>query len=864
LSRADGAAGETLSFAGAGGSVRTLDNGIELLICEDHASPVVSLQAWCRAGSIHEGDWLGGGLSHFLEHMLFKGTDRRDGNQIAQEVQAAGGYINAYTSFDRTVYWIDAPSTGFEACLDVLCDTVSNATLPTDEFEKEQEVIRREFAMGDDQPESVIGKRLFETAFALHPCRHPVIGHLDLFNQLTRDDLVDYYHRQYTPDNIFMVVAGDVDADRVEELVTGHLKDFHRRCRVHASEPDPEPRQLGRREHHESFATEVSRLRMAWRVPGVTHPDLAALDVLATLLGHGRSSRLYRRLREELKLTRSVGAYAYTPSTDGLFIISGEMEPEQREPAQEAIIKCIAELVADGVSEDELAKASRMTLSAVFHSLTTARGIASDLATNWLLTRNLDFTRYYTEAISAVTVEQVRDVAARYLIDDSLTVVSLNPESKAVGPAVLSESRTGSKVHREVLDNGLTLLVQEDRRTPLVTAHGTFRGGLLAETPGDNGITRLLARLLAKDTVSRSADEVASAIESVGGGLSAGGGNNSLGVTAGFMRPDFDLGIEILADALLKPKFVADTVDREKTYQVAAIKAEDDRPMSVAMRRLRSELFGGHQYGLRGSGSEDSVSDLSAHDLEAFRQRIVAGENGVMTVCGDVDTAHVIDTVSARFGSMRGGERLFATPSAAAEDIFATAAGPRIVTDLHEKSQAILLVGFPTSALDAPDQVALELLDEACSDMASRLFIRIREEMGLAYSVGASRLIGLEPGCFIFYVATAPDSLDEVQDALLEEIDGIATRGLESEELERARASCIGKDTINLQSAAQLAGTMAVNELLGLGWDHHLKAPAEIAAVTPEQIQQVAKSTFADRSPTIVRLTNDGSAVSGS
>jgi len=862
LSEVDGATGETLSFAGAGGSVRTLDNGVELLVCEDHAAPVVSLQAWCRAGSIHEGDWLGGGLSHFLEHMLFKGTERRDGNQIAQEVQAAGGYINAYTSFDRTVYWIDAPSTGFESCLDVLCDTVSNAALPADEFEKEQEVIRREFAMGDDQPESVLGKRLFETAFASHPCRHPVIGHLDLFNQLTRDDLAEYYHRQYTPDNLFMVVAGDVDADRVEELVAQHFKDFLRRPRVHAGEPDAEPRQLGRRERHEGFATEVSRLRMAWRIPGVTHPDLAALDVLATLLGHGRSSRLYRRLREELELTRSVGAYAYTPSTDGLFIISSEMEAEQRKPAEKAIWSCISELVANGISRAELAKASRMTLSSVFHSLTTARGIASDLATNWLLTRNLDFTHYYTEAISAVTVEQVRDVAERYLVDDSLSIVSLNPEAKPTGPAVLSKNRKGGEVHRELLDNGLTLLVQEDRRTPLVTAHGTFRGGLLAETPADNGITRLLARLLAKDTSARSAEEVASAIESVGGGLSAGGGNNSLGVTAGFMRPDFDLGVEILADALLQPKFVAETVDRERTFQIAAIKSEDDRPMSVAMRRLRSELFGRHAYGLRGSGSENSVGDLSADDLEAFRQRVVTGKNGVITVCGDVDTGNVIDTVSAKFSRMNSGERLFASPSAEAGAIFKAAAKPRIVTDLHEKSQAILLIGFPTSALDAPDQVALELLDEACSDMASRLFVRIREEMGLAYSVGASRLIGLEPGCFIFYVATAPDSLDEVQEALLEEIAGLATRGLEHEELERARASCLGKDTINLQSASQLAGTMAVNELLGLGWDHHLKTPAEIAAVSPEQIQEVAKATFADQAPTIVRLTTDGNTSS--
>lgn len=853
------------AFAGASATVKTLDHGVELIVCEDHAAPVVSLQAWCRAGSIHEGDWLGGGLSHFLEHMLFKGTEQRDGTEIAKSVQAAGGYINAYTSFDRTVYWIDSPTSGFETCLDVLCDTVANATLPEDEFEKEQEVIRREFAMGDDQPESVLGKRLFSTAFSEHPCRHPVIGHLDLFNQLTREDLADYYHRQYTPDNVFLVVAGDVDAQRVEELVAGHWQNFTRRRRVRYGEPDPEPRQLGRREHHEMFPTELSRLRMAWRVPGVTHPDLAALDVLATLLGHGRSSRLYRRLREELALTRAVGAYAWTPASSGLFIISAETEPQDRLRAQDAIVECIDKLTfgknGGGVRADELEKASRMTLSSVFHSLTTARGIATDLATNWMLARNLEFTRHYVDAVESVEVDQVRDVAQRYLVDESLTVVSLNPEGSAaanaetvedVAPAVLSDSRAKPDVAVETLDNGLTLLVKEDRRTPLVTAHGVFRGGLMAETSADNGITRLLARLLAKDTESRSAEEVANQIESVGGSISAGGGNNSLGVTANFMRQDFDLGMGIWSQAMLTPKFLDDAVERERDFQIAAIKAEEDRPMAVAMQRLKAQLFGDHPYGLRGNGSQESVASLDGGALASFHQGLVTGRNGVVAVCGDVDRAEVIDCVSASLAGMGGGEKLF---DGAGGDLVVPAVTGSTVTDFHDKSQAVLLVGFPTGGIAHPDQTALELLDEACSDMASRLFIRIREEMGLAYSVGASRVLGLDTGCFLFYVATSPEGLEEVQVALLEEIAKLAEGGLTAEELERAQASLIGKDAIGLQSAGQWAGTMAINELLDLGWDHHLKSADEVAATDVAKIQDVAARTFAEREPTVVRLT---------
>lgn len=866
---------EGRAFAGAMATVRTLAHGIELIVCEDHAAPVVSLQAWCRAGSIHEGDWLGGGLSHFLEHMLFKGTERRDGVDIAKSVQAAGGYINAYTSFDRTVYWIDAPSSGFESCLDVLCDTVANAALPEADFEKEQEVIRREFAMGDDQPESVLGKRLFSTAFAQHPCRHPVIGHLDLFNQLTRDDLAAYYHRQYTPDNIFLVVAGDVEADRVEELVAGHWENFRRRRRERSVEPEAEPRQMGRREHHEAFPTELSRFRMAWRIPGVTHPDLAPLDVLASLLGQGRSSRLYRRLREELGLTRSVGAYSWTPATDGLFIVSGDTDPEDGAAAQDAILECLDQLTKgnEGARAEEIAKASRMTLSSVFHSLTTASGIANDLATNWLLARNLEFTQHYVNAVSAVTVDQVQDVARRYLIDDSLSVVSLNPEDeksagsngsdgsvRSIGkngkgaPTVLSDTRRGDEVRREVLPNGLTLLVKEDQRTPLVTSHGVFRGGMLAETPTDNGITRLLARTLAKDTAARSAEQVAEQIESVGGSISAGGGNNSLGVTAGFMRPDFALGMDIFSDAMLAPRFLDEVVAREREFQIAGIKAEDDRPMSVAMRRLRAELFAAHPYGLRGSGTEPSVSSLNGEMLEDFRRRLICGRNAVIAVCGDVDTNQVIDRVAAMQEKMPDGEQLFAARGNGHSKA-ASSAGGEIVTEYHDKSQAVLLIGFPTGTLHDPDQTALDILDEACSDMASRLFIRIREEMGLAYSVGASRLVGLDPGCFLFYVATSPERLDDVQDALLGEIAELVKGGLTDEELLRARASLIGKQSVQLQSAGQLAGTIAVNELLGLGWDHHLKTADELQATGADQVKEVAQATFGQQAPTVVRLT---------
>ena len=257
----------------------TLPNGLEIIVQEDHSAPVASVQAWVETGSIHEDRHLGAGLSHILEHMLFKGTEKRGASEFAQAVQDAGGYINAYTSFDRTVYWIDIPSKGVGTALDLLSDAVLNSTLPPEEYVKEQEVIRREFAMCDDDPDRVASHALFATAYRAHPYRHPVIGHFDVFNRLTREEVMAYYKTRYVPNNMFFVVTGDVDGEKVRAQLAEAFAGHGRQSLPPVYIP-PEPRQFGRRENHQEFATELSRLHLTWHVPALTHRDTPALDLL--------------------------------------------------------------------------------------------------------------------------------------------------------------------------------------------------------------------------------------------------------------------------------------------------------------------------------------------------------------------------------------------------------------------------------------------------------------------------------------------------------------------------------------------------------------------------------------------------------
>lgn len=839
-----------LEFPGTNASVQTLGNGLEVIIREDHSAPVVSLQAWCRAGSIHEGNWLGAGMSHFLEHMLFKGTERRSASEVAREVQSCGGYVNAYTSFDRTVYWIDAPSPGFEDCLDVLCDVVGFARIPADEFEKEQEVIRREFAMGDDNPGQVINKRLFHNAYTVHPCRHPVIGHLDLFNQLGRDDLYRYYQEKYSPDNLFLVIVGDVDSARALELVDSHLGGISRRRHAMPNLPE-EPAQIGRREDIVEFPTELSRSRISWQIPDETHPDVPALDLLGSILGGGRSSRLYHTVREEKQLAHGVSAYAYTPSCRGMFVLSVDAEPGHLAAAEKAALEVIDTLKREGATGEELERVRNQSLSAQFSTLTDMRGQASDLGSNWHATRNLDYTRDYVREIQNVTVEEVRDVANRYFDHDRTTRVALIPQGSGPTSTGTSGATRSEDIRKIVLDNGLTLLLLADQRVPFVQGNASFRGGRLAEDEVNAGITKLMGRLLTKDTSTRTARQVAHEIETAGGGISAMVGNNTFGTSAGALKTDLSLVVDILSGSIQDALFTEEGVAREKKFQLSAIRSDTDQPTTVALNQLRSELFGQHPYGLPDKGTETSLESIGREQLIQFRDGLIQGGNGVIGVFGDLDFNEVEDLLRARFESIPQGPRLFVDRSGSGlPDTLG-----KTVELYHEKEQAILLIGYRTCDLTSEDNVPLGLIDEACSDMASRMFIRIREELGLAYSVGCTRMLGLDSGYITFYAATSPEKLDLVEGEMLDEISKLSREGLESDEFDRAKASWLGREVIHLQGARELAGVATVDELVGLGWDHYRQTPGEIAALTEERIREVAANYLRDRNQVIVTLT---------
>lgn len=818
--------------------VFTLENGLTLIVEEDHSAPVASVQAWCATGSIDEGKWMGAGLSHILEHMLFKGTQNRKAGDIARQIQDRGGYINAYTSFDRTVYWIDTPSDGVSEAVAILADAMMNSTLPEDEYVKEQEVIRREFAMGFDDPGRQSSQLMLRTVFSESPFRHPIIGYLDVYNKLKRDDVMEYYKARYAPNNLTFVVAGDVNAQQIHEQVQEAFKNYPRQ----PLEPlyvASEPQQIGQREAHEEFPTELTRLSLAWRVPGLTNPDTPALELLGDVLGSGRSSILNQELREKRQIVHSIDSGVFSLQTDGVFIIQALCDPAQRSAVEKETLAAVERIKETGGTQAELDKARRSMLASQLSGLSTARGKASDLGSNWLLTRNINFSKDYLDSIGRVTTADLKRVAREYLRTDRLNVTSINPPGTLAGKNGAEQEVVRSDVKKFVLPNGLRLLVREDPRLPLVSMYAAFRGGLLAEKPEINGITRLLSRALLKGTKNRTSAQISDQIESAGGRIGSDNGNNSFSVGVEVMKPDLGLGLDVLADVLQNPVFPESEVELEKAAQIAAIKAEDEQITAVARNVLREKLFSDHPYSLRPSGRVASVEKLSPADLKAFKDEYIVAQNGVLAVFGDVKAEDVLKLVEKNFGTMPAGQMALSDPP-----IPVAPSAPINVVEERNKQQAVVMIGYPGSDVLSPDRTLLDLLNEASNDLGSRFFNRIREQLGLAYFVGAGNFAGLAPGSFVFYLGTDPKKVDAVTAELQDEISGLSRDGLTDEELARAKKKLLGSEAIRNQSNSAFAANVAVDELVGLGFDNYLKRKEQVESATIGDIRNAAAKYF--------------------
>jgi zinc protease len=828
-----------------------LANGLTLLVKPDSSAALASVQVWVRTGSIHEGAQLGAGLSHYLEHMLFKGTERRAGREISATVQANGGYINAYTTFDRTVYYIDLPSENLEVAVDILADAVLHSTLPEDEVIREKNVILREIAMTQDDPENRLWESVFATAFREHPYRQPIIGHRDVFSAADRAALLAYYRERYVPNNIVVVIAGDVGTAEARAAVERHFGSAPR-ARLAPVLVPAEPLQLGPRRLHRYEKLEVARAAISWPIPGLTDPSAPVLDLLALVLGGGESSILWQALREEQKLVHSIDASSWNPGSSGLFCITFTCDAGKRGEAEAAIMRVLAAHAGPrSFSAAQVAKAYRQTVVGEINTCKTVSGQAARLGVAEVVVGDLDYSRTYFERLRSVGPSDLGKALAEHLVPGRVISVSLEPQSS--GPAAAqraSVSRGGRPDFEEVrLANGARILFQEDRRLPNLHMRFLTHGGPLSEASGRRGSSALLATLLTKDTRKRSAAEIARRIEEVGGSFNSFSGDNTLGLGVEVLPPDAELALGLIEDGVLSPAFKAGTLGIERDAQLAGLREENDDVVSFSRRLLRRKFFGGHPFALGAQGDEKGVAATAAADLSALWKRLLVGPGTVFSIAGDFKPGKLIPKIEKFLARIPKGTALGAGAP------FAGSSERGDFVEKQPREQAVVMQAFPGAVLDAPDYYAGEVLDELFSGMASRLFERVRDQKGLAYFVRSGRVACRSTAMFYFIAGTQPGKEAEVLEEIGIEVARVQAGDISPEEIRRCQVRLKAGHRKGQQTNASRAMQSAVDALQGRGANHGKQYDSLVDAVRISDLAAFATAHLraADRTQLVVR-----------
>ena len=808
----------------------------------------MALQVWVRVGSADERQDEAG-LAHVHEHMLFKGTERRAVGEVASEIEAAGGEINAYTAYDQTVYHVVLASRYFERGLDVLGDVVTHSAFDAVELGRELEVILEEIKRSDDSAPRVASQTLFNTAYTSHPYKNPVIGTMASVRSLTRDKIVAFYRRWYVGRNIVVVACGDLDeADALDRIAAtfGALP---------AGELGP-PRPVEPPQEALRFASVASRfqqthLNLAFRVPSVRHEHVPALDLLALILGQGESSRLNLAVKRDAALVNDVMAYAYTPRDPGLLLVSALPSPGKTQAAYRAVLDQCALLCERLCSREEIEKARGIIESQQVYERESVQGQARKLGFYETLAGGVEEEDVYYRRIQRVTPEDVRDVARLYFTPTNLSVASLlssgepqamtaaaaleEAEAALRSPASTPRAQASSdQAVTEVLSGGARVIVLRDASLPLLALRAVALGGLGFEPAGRAGASRLMSSVLTRGTTTRSAAEIARTIEGVAGQLDAFAGRNSIGLRCELLSRNIDRGFDLFAETLLSPAFDAAEIERERGLHLEELRIQADRPAARTIRALTALLYGDHPYGLPTLGTHESVGATSREDLVQVHGACLHPGRLVVTAAGDVDVDRVLRTLDDAF---RAAGDPPAPPVVAPVPVPSERRETRIDGD---GAQAHIAIGFAGLPYASPARATLDVLLTALSGQGGRLFLELRDRRSLAYTVTASSFEGSDSGYFFVYMGTSPEKVVEGLAGLEAELLRLVEEPLGVAELERAKQYIVGSYDIGLQRRSARASLLAFNTLYGVS-DLTLRRYADaVLSTTREDVRSLA------------------------
>jgi zinc protease len=815
----------------------TLDNGLTVVLKQDRRTPTFFAGLYVRAGSATEGGYSGSGITHLIEHMIFKGTSSRSADEIAKQVKSLGADINAHTTLDYTAFTLEGAVENLEPLVDIFYDIISDPLFDQSELEKEKSVVRTEMRYIDDNPRKYLSAQFWQSAYIAHPYRNPIIGYPHIFDTLTREDVKKYYDKFYVPNNMVLVIVGDIDMESTKDIINQNFAMLQRKS-LTTMPVVREPGQIAPRIKTIEYPTSRSYMLMGFHSVGLSDKDIFALDTLAVILGAGRSSLLHEEIYNKQNLVYDINAYNYTPFHPGLFLIGASFENENRQKVVEEIYGVINGIKKSKIKKRDLDKAKNQVIGLYMFNKQTQAGLGSDLGMSYLLTGDIDFSMYYLEGIKSVTADDVSRVINNYIVKENMTEVCLVPadqssESLADLPRVPID--TSRETVKRTLPNGIRLLLTEDRSLPVASIQVCVKGGLYVEDQYNNGISNLVSQMLLKGTAGRSEEDVFYSIESIGGRLSAYSGNNSFGLSMDVMSQDIRKGVDILSDVLIRPAFNKDKLRILKDDAIAKIKAIEYDIFSSSEQELRKQLFTESPYAMSLYGNRESLQNITRGDIIGFYRSHCVGPNMVVSVCGDIDIESLSPFIEARLRGIKN------KPAPQVEVSTLLPLEQRIdILNQMDRKQSVVMIGFRSPGIQDQERYPLQVLSSIFSGSGGRLYENIRQQEAMAYTLGVFGMTGMDIGSFIFYAATTSENIDLVTGALFDEIKLVNEGDISEGDIDSAKKSLISQHYINLQTASAFAQKIALDELYGLGFDLYHRFPDIIDSIDKDQVIQIS------------------------
>lgn len=841
-------------------SVYKLDNGQTVIIEQIKNNPIVTIDTWIKTGSINETD-KNTGISHFLEHLFFKGTQTHPCGDFDRILESKGAITNAATSKDFTHYYVTIASNYFDLAMELHADMLLHPQIPRKEMEKERKVVIEEIAKSANVPETICYENLNKLLYTTHPYIRRVIGTQAVVENVTREEILDYYKTYYSPANMVTLVVGDVEPEHALEVIKKAFNVSYRKPVINQYKREKMLTEQKRTTTYTENAT--GYMLIGFRGVSITEPDTYALDVLSVILGSGRTSKLYQSLKEQKQLVNSISAVEMSMRDDGIFIIKSSFVPKNCEKVEKAIFEEISKIQEKGVTETELNTAKKMIESDTYYARESVSNIATEMGYVVTLTGGTQYYEDYLKNINKVTTEDIKRAANKYLLKSNSAVSIVLPKGagvnervnsngsvqngdnlkeisyKNVKPELVSSNNTTQKY---VYNNGLTLLMSDTDYNDIVAISIVAKGGDFIACK--KGVSSLYGDLLLKGTKQYSAAELAQMMEEKGINIAASETADSFRINILTTKPYLDTTLDILYEILNNSVFDETELEKQKTLILNQIKQTRDNPLKLSLDGLRSAIYKDSVYNSSTGVLEKNIPAITRDEILTYKNNISNPQNIVVSVTGNIENKEAfMEKMGNMFHSDTGTKFDYSQYS-----IPKLTERKEVIKKLNNQQTAWLMLGWQTDGIsNLKEYAALNIINTILgSGMSSRLFVNLREQEGLAYQLGSNYTPNMLAGSFIVYIGTNPATLEHSKQKALTEINKFKTQFVSDKELKEAKERLLGQYVIALETNSDKAETLCWFEASGRGFKFIDNYEELINSVTASDIIEAANKYFND------------------